>query len=140
MGLLDSLLQSGAVGSLAKNVVSNPSVIAAVTSFLSPDDNSVGANNGGLGGILNTLRGAGLGKAADSWVGSGANEAISPEQLEAALGGDTVRQFAQRAGVEERQSAGVLADLLPELITQMTPRGQVPQGNDLSGLLKQLIS
>ena len=135
MGLLDSLLQSGAVGSLAKNVVSNPSVIAAVTSFLSPDDNSVGANNGGLGGILNTLRGAGLGKAADSWVGSGANEAISPEQLEAALGGDTVRQFAQRAGVEER-----LADLLPELINQMTPRGQVPQGNDLSGLLKQLIS
>jgi uncharacterized protein YidB (DUF937 family) len=140
MGLLDSLLQSGAVGSLAKNVVSNPSVIAAVTSFLSPDDNSVGANNGGLGGILNTLRDAGLGKAADSWVGSGANEAISPEQLEAALGGDTVRQFAQRAGVEERQSAGVLADLLPELINQMTPRGQVPQGNDLSGLLKQLIS
>ena len=57
----------------------------------------------------------------------------------AAVGSDTIRQFGEQAGVNERESAGVLADLLPELINQMTPRGQAPQGADLGGLLKQLL-
>lgn len=139
MGLLDSLLQSGAVGALAKNVISNPRVIEAVTSLLSPDDNSVGANNGGLDGVLDALRSAGMERETDSWVGSSQNEAISASQLEAALGADTLRQFAQRSGVEQGQSAGILAELLPELVNQMTPRGQVPSGGDLTGLLRQLL-
>jgi len=139
MGILDSLVNSGALGQLAKNVISDPRVVQAATSLLSPDDNQVGANNGGLGGVLNSLRNAGLGQAADSWVGNDTNQSVSPAQLEQALGHDTVRQFGERAGVGGRESAGVLADLLPELINQMTPKGQEPQGPDLGGLLKQLL-
>ena len=104
-----------------------------------PDDNQVGANNGGLGGVLNSLRNAGMGQAADSWVGNGTNQSVSPAELERALGHDTVRQFGERAGIGGPESAGVLADLLPELINQMTPKGQEPQGPDLGGLLKQLL-
>ena len=139
MGILDSLINSGALGQLAKNVISDPRVVQAATSLLSPDDNNVGANNGGLGGVLNSLRNAGMGQAADSWVGNDTNQRVSPAQLEQALGPDTVRQFGERAGVSGGESAGVLADLLPELINQMTPKGQEPTGPDLGGLLKQLL-
>jgi uncharacterized protein YidB (DUF937 family) len=140
MGLLDSLLRSGAVGELAKRVINDPRVIEAASSMLSPDDDRVGTGNGGLGGVLGSLRDAGLGGAADSWVGQGQNQPISANDLEAALGRDTMRQFSERAGVQERDAPGVLADLLPELVNQLTPRGDVPKGSALGGLLGQLIA
>ena len=33
----------------------------------------------------------------------------------------------------------MLASVLPELINQMTPQGQVPQGNALDGMLGSLL-
>jgi uncharacterized protein YidB (DUF937 family) len=139
MGILDSLLQSGAVGEMAKRVINDPRVMDAASSFLSSDDDSVGGNNGGLGGVLESLQAGGLGGAVSSWLGDGGNEAVSPAQLESALGDDALRQFASKAGVDADQSAGVLADLLPELVNQLTPNGQAPQGGALGGLLRQLI-
>jgi uncharacterized protein YidB (DUF937 family) len=81
---------------------------------------------GGLDGLLQQLQAAGLGQQAASWVGSGDNEAIAPEQLRDALGPDSIRELAAQAGVSEEEASGGLASLLPELVNQLTPQGHLP--------------
>ncbi|MPZ47306.1 MAG: DUF937 domain-containing protein [Betaproteobacteria bacterium] len=81
---------------------------------------------GGLGGLLQQLQGAGLGQQADSWIGSGDNAPISPEQLRSALGPDSIHELAAQAGVSDDEVSGGLASLLPELVNQLTPEGRLP--------------
>lgn len=93
---------------------------------------------GGLGGLLGKLQAGGLGGKAQSWVGTGANEAVDPDELEGALGADTVSQIAAEAGVSRDEAKGGLAAMLPKLIDNVTPGGQLPGGDQLAGLLKGL--
>jgi uncharacterized protein YidB (DUF937 family) len=81
---------------------------------------------GGLGGLLQQFQAAGLGQQADSWVASGDNEPITPEQLSNALGPDSVHELAMQAGVSDEEASGGLAALLPELVHQLTPEGRLP--------------
>jgi uncharacterized protein YidB (DUF937 family) len=81
---------------------------------------------GGLDGLLQQLQAGGLGQQAASWVGSGDNEGVDPEQLRAALGDDSIRELASQAGVSEEEASGGLAALLPELVNQLTPEGRLP--------------
>jgi uncharacterized protein YidB (DUF937 family) len=84
---------------------------------------------GGLAGLLGKFTGAGFGGHVKSWVGSGPNEALSADQVQQALGNDTVSQVAQQAGVSQDEAAGGIARMLPNLVNQLTPNGQMPTGN-----------
>ena len=42
-------------------------------------------------------------------------------------------------GIGHADASSVLASVLPELVNQMTPQGQVPQGNALDGVLGSLL-
>ena len=96
------------------------------------------AGLGGLGGILGKLKGAGLGNKADSWVGTGANEDVDPDELEAALGKDQVAKLAAEAGVSHDEAKSGLSALLPKVVDHVTPQGQLPGGDQLGGLLGKL--
>ena len=85
--------------------------------------------NGGISGIVEKFRGSGLGQAADSWVGTGANLPVSADQVQDALGAGGLGQLARQAGLTPEQASGGLAQLLPELVNQMTPAGQVPDNH-----------
>jgi uncharacterized protein YidB (DUF937 family) len=74
-----------------------------------------------------------------SWIGTGQNQPISADQVVAALGNKTVTELAQRAGISGNQGAGALAALLPTLVDQLTPRGEVPQQGQLAELGKRLL-
>ena len=91
--------------------------------------------NGGLGGLLDKLRNGGMGSEADSWVGRGSNMQISPNQLQAALGDQSVAQMAQQTGLDSSTLLESLSAYLPEIINQLTPDGRVPDGfpDDLLG-------
>jgi uncharacterized protein YidB (DUF937 family) len=54
---------------------------------------------GGLSGLLQTFQEKGLGGIASSWVGKGANETISADQIQNVLGNDHIKQFAEKAGI-----------------------------------------
>lgn len=102
---------------------------------------SGGGGGGGLGAILGKLQGGGLGAQADSWVGTGANQAVNAKQLRGAIGEDDLGRIAQQAGVSKRAAAGGLAKLMPKAVDQMTPDGQVQEGNpmdQLGGILGKL--
>jgi uncharacterized protein YidB (DUF937 family) len=81
---------------------------------------------GGLSGLLEKFRQSGLGQHADSWVGTGPNMAVTGDQLHQALGGDALGGVAARLGIPVQQAGASMAQLLPELINQLTPGGQVP--------------
>lgn len=120
MGLLDSAMS--ALGGASGNG-GNKAMLDAVMQLLS--------NQGGLAGLVQAFQDKGLGELIASWIGSGRNLPISPEQLKNVLGGSQLGQIAGQLGMNESQAAGGLADLLPQVIDKLTPDGQMPQGDDL---------
>lgn len=89
---------------------------------------------GGLQGLLAKLQAGGLGEASQSWVGTGANRSVSPEQLNRALGPDLLAMIARQMGGNTQQASSTMAELLPELIDRLTPQGQLPADNGLGAL------
>jgi uncharacterized protein YidB (DUF937 family) len=140
MGLLDGLFkQAGGLGGIAKLAAENPQAVAAVISLLSSRDTSVGGSSG-LGGLVETMQKKGLGDMVASWISTGPNPPISAKQVTDVLGSDTVSQFATKAGVPQGQAGGLLASLLPVVVDQLTPKGTVPQTNDLESALGGLLA
>lgn len=93
--------------------------------------------SGGLGGLVSTLQQGGLGGVVNSWVGNGANQPVSGEQLGQALAGTAAGQhieaMAQKMGIDPSQLLGQLAQHLPNAVNHLTPDGQVPQEAGGSG-------
>jgi uncharacterized protein YidB (DUF937 family) len=104
----------------------NPQIIAAALSMLNPKDTSVGG--GGLADVIAAFNKGGLGDVMSSWVSGGPNKPVDPGALANVLGPDVLGQFARQAGIGKGDASSVLASILPELVNQMTPQGQVPQG------------
>ena len=145
MGLLDGIL-SNVVGSLGSNAMpgqQNP--LGALLSGLSGGQGQ-GANlltaamsllqqNGGLNGVLDSFRQSGLAQHADSWVSTGPNIGISGDQLQQALGSSSISDIASQLNMSHGQASSALAQVLPELINQLTPSGQLP--NNHADLISQ---
>ncbi len=83
---------------------------------------------GGLNSLLQKFRDAGHGGAAESWVGQGANQPLSADQVNQAIGQDKIAEIAQQAGISPDQMSQLLAQALPKLVDKLTPGGQLPQG------------
>jgi uncharacterized protein YidB (DUF937 family) len=80
-------------------------------------------NFGNLQGLVNQLQQGGLGPQVQSWLGSGANMAITPDQLRAALGNDQVKELAGHFGVPLDQALNLLAQHLPAAVDHASPDG-----------------
>ena len=94
---------------------------------------------GGLGGLTDMLSQLGLGKQVESWIGSGANQSVSAEDIQSTLGANgTLTQLAQSAGVSESEAAGGWAQLLPELVNKLTPNGKI-DADDIGSILGSLL-
>jgi uncharacterized protein YidB (DUF937 family) len=91
-----------------------------------------GGGMGGLGGLLSRFQQAGLGHVADSWVGNGPNQPISPDQLHNVLGEDRVRSMADQAGVAPTDFLSQLSQHLPNAVNGVTPDGQLPDEGSVS--------
>lgn len=93
---------------------------------------------GGLAGLIQAIRGAGYGRQASSWVGTGQNMPISQDDLSQILGQGNVESIGRGSGLPTNAAAGGLAALLPVLIDQLTPKGQVDDRTDLAAALNAL--
>jgi OmpA-OmpF porin, OOP family len=81
---------------------------------------------GGLQGFLDQFRRAGLGETVSSWVSRGSNTPITTEQLERAIGADTVNRITSNVGVARAAGASALAYMIPRVVDLLTPEGVVP--------------
>jgi uncharacterized protein YidB (DUF937 family) len=75
---------------------------------------------------MKEFRDRGYGDAAQSWIGTGPNQTIAPNDLENALGSDTLDTIAQQTGMSRSDLLAGLSNHLPELIDQLTPNGRLP--------------
>ncbi len=105
MGLLDEL--SGLVG--------GDTNIAQITKLAEQE--------GGLGGLMDKFRQGGLGDVVQSWIGKGENLPVSAEQIQQALGSETLKNIAGKFGVDPQQASETLSKYLPDLVHSMTPEG-----------------
>ena len=109
MGLFDGIL-GGVVGAEMATVV-----------------NGLIEKHGGIQGIVSQLEEQGLGGTVRSWVGTGANQPITADQIHQALGSDTVKQLAAMVGMTPEDLAAKLSQILPQAIDKLTPGGVVPK-------------
>jgi uncharacterized protein YidB (DUF937 family) len=95
-------------------------------------------STGGLGGLVEKLKGAGLGDQVSSWVGTGENAKIDPSKLTEVLGPDHVKALAEKAGTSVEQVQSSLSEVLPTLIDKLSPGGQLPGADQATELLKKV--
>lgn len=132
MSMLEQLagsLLNGALGGTQNPGSGNP-LLAAVTGLIE--------QQGGLAGLIAKFQASGLGDQAASWVSTGANLPIDADQLQSALGSDALAQIAGQLGINPGEASGSLAKLLPQVIDQLTPNGQVEGGDALQQGLSAL--
>jgi len=87
---------------------------------------------GGLGGLVDQFRQAGLGHVADSWVGTGPNQRVNPSQLRQVFGDEQIEDMAERSGMPQDDFLNQLGQHLPSAVDQMTPNGQIPEEGTIS--------
>jgi uncharacterized protein YidB (DUF937 family) len=137
MGLLDSFTKGGDFGAIGDMITSNPDLMKAAGSLFDGSDSSVGGSNG-LNDLLGQLSSSGLGDQVSSWLSDGGNKSVSADQLSSALNSDTLRQFAEKAGIDIDQASAALAQVLPGLIDKLSPNGKSTSSDALSSLLAGL--
>lgn len=127
------------LGDLAKSLLGGKGASGlggVVSELLSP-------GNGGLDGLVQKFQAAGAGDLIKGWISTGPNPAIAPDQLQAALGPDTISKLAQSAGLKPQDLLGQLSAHLPQIIDSLTPDGAAPSAdglqNMLGGVLKGLL-
>jgi uncharacterized protein YidB (DUF937 family) len=109
MGMFDGIL-GGAVGAEMATVV-----------------NGLIEKHGGIQGIVAQLEQQGLGGTVRSWVGTGANQAITPDQIHQAFGSDLIKELAAKVGLSPDVLAAKLSQVLPTAIDKLTPTGAIPK-------------
>lgn len=87
---------------------------------------------GGIGDLIGKLTQRGYGRQAESWVGTGANEALPPQAIDEVFGHEQLHQIAQRAGLGDDEARSGLSQLLPDVVDHFTPGGSLPEGVQLS--------
>ncbi len=95
---------------------------------------------GGLSGLAQTFKEKGLGDAVSSWISTGKNLPVSPDQIKDVLGADRIQQISKDAGVSPDDASRGLASLLPDIIDKLTPDGKVPDSDMLAKGLQMLKS
>jgi uncharacterized protein YidB (DUF937 family) len=132
MGLLDGLLgnvMGGMMGGGQPQQGGNQLVQIALQML---------QQNGGIEGLLARMQQAGYGQQAQSWIGTGQNMPISPDALSQIFGQGQLGQIAQQLGLPQQDAAGGLAQMLPDVVDQMTPQGQIP--DDSNDLVSQVLA
>lgn len=130
MGLLDSVL--GSVINNVNNVggasgsQTNPLLQMAMQMLTKQGENG----QSGLADIVSKFQNGGLGDIANSWVGTGENMPVSADQISSVLGSGKLSELANQFGISTDDIAGGLSKILPDLVNQVTPDGEVPQSND----------
>jgi uncharacterized protein YidB (DUF937 family) len=130
MGLFDEV-GKGLLGKLSGGEASNNLLDTALGLINNPD-------SGGLSGLVQAFKQKGLSDAVSSWIGTGENQPISPEQVQQVLGNDHLQRISEKLGLSNQDISGGLANLLPQLIDKLTPHGALPEGGYLEHGLDML--
>ena len=97
-----------------------------------PTGQPQGSFLGGLAGLVQQFQQNGHGDVINSWVGSGQNQPITPDQLHQALGPDAVNNLSRMTGVSSQDLVSELSRVLPGIVDKLTPQGRIPDHAEMS--------
>lgn len=96
-----------------------------------------------IAGLVSGLQSKGLGDVAESWLGDGANKAISADQLKDVIGADKISAAAAQLGSDEGSLLSGLTDALPQMVDQSSKGGSLLDAvggvSGLAGMAKKLF-
>ena len=132
MGLLDQVVKGLAQKFLGGGSgTQNPLLDIALSLLKDP-------KTGGLNGLVDSFKSKGMNDVMSSWISTGQNLPISPEQVLQILGKGQIRQFSKQSGTSNEDITSGLASLLPDLINKLTPEGKIPESDVLQQGLRML--
>lgn len=91
--------------------------------------------SGGLNDLLKQFQQNGLSEEANSWVGTGPNKSVDPNDLAKALGADQLDALTNQTGMSRNELLEGLSQYLPQVVDTMTPDGRLPDEHEISRLL-----
>jgi len=94
-----------------------------------------GVLTGGLNDLLKQFQQSGHGETVDSWVGTGPNRTISPNDLAGALGSDRLNMLMSQTGMSRDDLLNGLSQYLPQVVDQLTPKGRLPTEQEVERML-----
>lgn len=84
---------------------------------------------GGLSELTDRFRQNGREDTAQSWIGSGSNREVTPQDLEQVLDADTLDELTEKTGFSRSELLLRLSRELPRAVDQYTPDGRLPRQN-----------
>lgn len=101
--------------------------------------------NGGLSGALSKITGMGYDNQARSWMSNQeSNDNLDPNEITRLFDESEIQQVAAHTGANEMEVRQGLAELLPEVMNQLTPNGNLdnePEANEeIDQIMNQLSS
>jgi uncharacterized protein YidB (DUF937 family) len=145
-----SPIMLGLMGLLAYRTLKGKGRLADMLGTNQPGGNAGEASTGGGlgGGLGSVLGGGGLGAGlkdllerfrqngqddkVESWVASGDNKSIAPNEIEQALGEERIQWLMEQTGMPRDQLLDGLSGELPQAIDKLTPDGRLPTDEELS--------
>jgi uncharacterized protein YidB (DUF937 family) len=85
-----------------------------------------GLLGGGLRELVDNLKSNGQGEVADSWVKTGPNKPISPQELERGISPEVLTTLSEQTGLSREELLNRLSRELPDAIDKYTPDGRLP--------------
>lgn len=100
----------------------DPAAVSSALSGLLGD----GSGSIDLAGLVGRMTSSGdLGSIVSSWLGDGANAAISPDSIASLFGSEKLSAFAGQLGIDSAAAADGLADVLPQLMDKASSGGSL---------------
>ena len=97
--------------------------------------------NGGLSGALSKITGMGYENQARSWMSNQQdNENLDPNDVNQLFDESEIQQVAAHTGANEAEVRQGIAELLPEVINQLTPKGNLDTEAEANEEIDQIIS
>ena len=135
MGLLSNLIRSAVIAAVGSKLAKGRSPIVAALMMLlvskalaareeerpRKGDQAHPDNAGGLGALVEKFRQGGLEDLVKSWIGTGPNKPVAPNQLQQALGPNTVADLERETGMPREDLLLQLSRFLPEVIDKLSP-------------------
>ena len=91
--------------------------------------------SGGLRDLIERFRQNGHAQAADSWVNTGPNQQLRPDQLEQAIGPDVLSTLSQHTGLSREELLSRLTREIPAAVDKFTPQGRLPTEDEAARLI-----
>lgn len=86
--------------------------------------------SGGIDGVLERFKNKGYSQQAASWISTGENEELQPQAVNELVDTEELSRMSQQLGVSKEEVSSGMAQILPEMMNQLTPQGGVPDDGD----------